>query len=199
MTQTAHTPRKSWHTWNRKQITPELIEELAGYYRQGATLKIAAGKIGVPPGRLRMWLVEGEREVDAIYEAENGHPGHFGLLYDACVQAVAGYLLDRVDEITDAEAEWRAAGWLLERRDEEFNPAQKVELTGAEGGPIQLEGKAVVGLADVIALVQKLGYADRYGLDAGDSGRGLPVASALLPDSAADLSAADGALAVPWT
>lgn len=175
--------RASWKTWRRKQITPELVEELAGYFRAGATPKIAAGRIGVPAGVLRMWLREGEAQLEELYDREVGYPEQEGLLYDACAKATAEYLMQHVETISDPDGrDWRASSWLLERRDDEFNPASRLEVTGHEGGPIAIEGKAVVGLADVIALAKGLGAGHLVGLDAGDTLDALPGPAPVLPD-----------------
>jgi hypothetical protein len=161
------------------------VDELAGHFRKGATVKIAAGRIGVPAGVLRMWLREGERQLEEIYGSDVGYPEQEGLLYHDCAKATAEYLAEHVGTVSDpGTAEWRASSWLLERRDEDFNPAAKVEVTGSEGGPIVVEGKAIVGLADVIALARATGQGHLLGLDDGDSPGALPAARALLPVAA---------------
>jgi hypothetical protein len=193
------TRRRKFNSWQLRQVTPELVEELASYFSKGATVKIAAGKIGIPPGRLRMWLAEGEREIDSIYEDKTGEPTELGSLYDECVKAVAGYLLERVDTLTEADAGWQAAGWILERRDEDFNPAAKVEVSGPQGGPIEHEGRTISALVDVIAFAQGIGAGHFLGLDAGDPERALPAAETLLPDPPAPERPAEPSADVPGT
>lgn len=64
-----------------------------------------------------------------------------------------------------------------------YRQAERLELTGGGGGPIAVEGRAVVGLADVIAFAREIGAAADLGLDAGDPRGELPAASEVLPDS----------------
>lgn len=71
----------------------------------------------------------------------------------------------------------KASGYLTERT--------TVELTGDGGGPIEVEGRAVVGLADVVRLASELGLGDLVGLGAGDPGGELAAAPHLLPRTAA--------------
>ena len=176
---------KPWRSWRRKLLTQELVDELAGYFRQGATVKIAAGRIGVPAGVVRGWLREGEKQLEAIYAADAGYPELEGLLYHDCAKATAEWLAAKVDAVNEpGDADWRASSWLLERRDEDFNPASKVEVTGVEGGPILYEGKAVVGWADLIALAERTGQSHLIGLPGGGGQDALPVAREVLPDPA---------------
>lgn len=199
----------SWGRWRPKTITPQLVEEIAGYVREGATLKIAARRAGVPPGILRRWMEAGEREIEGIYESapepgakpERGYPSQLGLLYEAVAHALGERDASYLREIERAEgqgSQWRARAWLLEKQDpDDFGDRRAVEVSGARGGPIEVEGKPVAGLADVIALVVKLGYGDRYGLPAELAERGLPAARDVLPDPAESERAAGGALALP--
>jgi hypothetical protein len=65
-----------------------------------------------------------------------------------------------------------------------YGDKTKVEISGPDGGPIELEGKAVVGLADVVAFATRIGAGHLLGLDAGDPGHALPAAADVLPDPA---------------
>jgi len=183
-------------------LTQDLVDELAEHFRKGATVKIAAGRIGVPAGVLRMWLREGERQLTDIYAADVGYPEQEGLLYHDCAKATAEYLAERVEYVTDAakDDEWRASSWLLERRDEDFNPASKVEVSGPEGGPIVHEGRSISGIVDLIAFAESIGAGHHLGLPNGGSpGGALPAAAALLPDPSGDLAPADAPAGVPGT
>lgn len=68
------------------------------------------------------------------------------------------------------------------------------EITGPEGAPLAVEGRAVVGLADVNRLALELGYGHLIGLDAGDHRPELAPASNVLSGAPDDL---DSASAVP--
>ena len=69
------------------------------------------------------------------------------------------------------------------------NVSQRLEVTGAEGAPLQLEGRAVVGIADVVQLAIETGQGHLLGipgLDAAAAGRELPAAGDVRPDHADD-------------
>jgi len=180
-------------------IDQDLVDELAEHFRQGATVKIAAGRIGVPPGVLRMWLSVGEEQLSDIYAADVGYPEQEGLLYFECAKATAEYLAEHVGTVSDPTdaPDWRASSWLLERRDEDFNPASRVEVSGPESGPIQIEGKTLVGIADIVALYCATGQGHLLGLGEGDAQAALPSAGDVLPDHGEPVGAADRAAPVP--
>jgi hypothetical protein len=187
---TAVTPRK-WRSWRRKLLDQDLVDELAGYFREGATVKIAAGRVGLPPGVLRMWLREGENQLSEIYGKDVGYPEQEGLLYVACAKATAEYLAAHVGTVSDpGDAEWRASSWLLERRDEDFNPAAKVEVSGPEGGPIVVEGHTIVGWADLIELAERTGQGHLIGLAGRSDGADVPGSQKVLPAPAHTLGPA---------
>ena len=60
----------------------------------------------------------------------------------------------------------------------EAQRATRVEVSGPQGEPIQIEGRRVVSIADVIA------FADKHGIElgGGDAQRALPAAPDVLPD-----------------
>jgi hypothetical protein len=189
---------KRWRSWRRQILDQALVDTLAGYFRKGATVKIAAGRIGVPPGVLRMWITEGERQLTEIYGKDVGYPDQEGLLYHDCVKAFAEYLAEQVDTVSEpGDNEWRAAGWLLERRDEEFNPASKVEVSGPQGGPIEHEGHVIAGIVDLVAFAKDIGAGHFLGLDGGHPLGALPAAGEVLPDPVESLDTADAPAHVP--
>lgn len=186
---------QSWAKWHLKKLDAELVAELADYFRGGATLKIAAGQAELPPAVLRAWLVAGEQDLQRIYEEERGYPERETLLYIACARATAEYLADRVSTVTSPQdADWRASSWLLERRDEDFNPAQKVEVTGAQGGPLEVEGRVIGGFADIVALARATAQGHLFGLTDRELDGAVPASSELLPGAAEPV---DPAIPVP--
>jgi len=175
-------------------IDQDLVDELAEHFRQGATVKIAAGRIGVPPGVLRMWLSVGEEQLSDIYAADVGYPEQEGLLYFECAKATAEYLAEQVGTVTDPGlGDWRNASWLLERRDDEFNPASKVEVTHEQSGPSQIQGVPVVGIVDVVRLYVESGQGHLLGIGAGDADKALPPAGEILSGAGLGERAADRA------
>jgi hypothetical protein len=173
----------SWRSWERKELTPELVEEIAGHYRSGATDAMVAGLVEVPTRALRRWLMDGEDSLGDLYEADTGSPNAEAMLYLASSKALSEYLLERVSTLSESdEKEWRSSAWVLERRDDTFNPASRVEVTGEGGGAIEIEGRSVVGIADIVALYVATGQGHLLGLEPGDTQEVLPRAGEVLPD-----------------
>lgn len=91
---------------------------------------------------------------------------------------------ERIDELVK-KAEPPPAlviAW-AKRNHPDYEDKSKVEISGPEGGPIEIEGKAVVGLADVVAFARSIGHSDLLGLDAGDARDAVPAAQEVLPDT----------------
>ena len=185
-----------WGKWQAKTITPALVQELAGYVREGATLKIAAKRAGVPPGILNRWYTAGREQVEGLYDAERGHPDQVGMLYDALFQAEGERDMLYVSNVRQAVgpgSEWRARSWLLERHDpEDFGDRSSVEISGPQGGPIMHEGRAIAGFVDLVAFARSIGAGHLLGLDPGDPQRAVPSAADVLPDPALAQPAAVG-------
>lgn len=68
----------------------------------------------------------------------------------------------------------------------DYEDRSKLEISGPDGGPIAIEGKAVVGLADVVAFARSIGYGPPNGLDGADAGDVVPPPRPLLPGAADD-------------
>ena len=91
-----------------------------------------------------------------------------------------GHFADRMAEawaMAENASDSMRIAWL-----KRWQPAfggQRVEVTGADGGPVEMsvEGRAVVGLADVVRLAEELGVGVGVGVDAADSRGELPAAS----------------------
>lgn len=174
-----------WGRWEPHRITPDLARTLAEQIKRGMTPKLAAKSAGIPPGIFRRWLEDGQREVDAIYEDERGYPSQTGMLWLWVAKAEADRAEALLGGVLSAgkQDEWRNLTWMLERLERgEFGERVEVAHTGPDGGPVEIEGRAVVGLADVIALAERLGAGDQLRVDAGDSQPALPRAGEVLPD-----------------
>lgn len=175
----------SWGRWEPRRITPDLVATLAEQIRLGLTPKLAAKSAGIPPGIFRRWLEDGRKELETIYDDERGYPSQTGMLWLEVSKAEAERAQTLLSGVKTAgkQDEWRNLAWILEKTErEEFGDRVEVQHTGPDGGPIEVEGRAVVGLADVIALAERLGAGDHLRLDAGDSQAALPSASEVLPD-----------------
>jgi len=177
----------TWRAARREKITSAFCEKLTGLIAEGATIKQSARMMGVPPGVLRLWLAEGAEQVHGVYESDTLDRVVLpeGKLFLAVEKAIGKRGAELVKEIRYAmkDGEWRSRAWLLERLEaDEFGDKKQLEVSGPEGAPIALEGRAVVGLADVIAVARELGLGDRLGLDTGGASRELAPLADVLPD-----------------
>jgi hypothetical protein len=69
----------------------------------------------------------------------------------------------------------------------DYADRSQVEVTGRGGGPITVEGRALVGFRDVIDFARKIGAADQLGISGGeDPGNALPAPRKVLPDPGDD-------------
>lgn len=184
----------SWETWRKHEITPDFVERAASLYREGLTHTQVARKMGIPPRMWRVWLEAGEEQVVALRFSEadtaGAVRGHEADLYEAVNRALG-----------DRDAGWMKAvddpKWKLEKAADDFGPAaQRVEISGPDRGPIAVEGRAVVGLADVVKLALETGQGHLLGLSTAGARELVPAAGDVLPDPAGSEQAA-GALPAP--
>lgn len=90
-----------------------------------------------------------------------------------------GDVVGSVTKYSDRMLAMMAKANLPEYRDE---TDVNIHVGGADGGPIEVEGRAVVGLAAVNELAARLGLGALVGLDAGAARHALPAAQDVLPD-----------------
>jgi transposase-like protein len=184
--------RPGWSAIRLRQVDQEFCNEIAGHIAGGATIKQAARLMDVPAGVLRRWLADGADMLMQAYEQKRVGPvlEPEGLLYVTVERAAGKRATDLIGEIAKAskDDEWRAKAWLLERLEaEEFGDTKHVDVTvGGGGAPIAVEGRAVVGLADVVAFVRQIEQEHLLGLDREDPRGELPAAGDVLPDPAGD-------------
>ena len=191
--------------WPLSRITPALIARLEAEFAKGRTIKTAAQNCELPPGILRRWLEAGLKEWLEVFDRDVEPDGNMPLqvaLHVRCMKARAGFTSSLQDMLTQAgagkESSPGSAGFQLERLEsDDWGASSKLEVTGQDGGPIAVEGRAVVGLADVVSLYLESGQGHLLGLGTGSDGRALPRADEVLSDPSDDEQAADGLARVP--
>jgi len=131
------------------KCTPELIEKFAGYMGDGLYFEDACDLCHVTRRTGYRWLEWGE---EAIEEADGNLdcvPEEKRLYAEFChtVRARAAAAIARNAALVQQRAEddhpgdWRAAAWFLEHRrpDTWGRREQKTQVTGAGGGPIEVD------------------------------------------------------------
>ena len=108
----------------RSKYTPETVDKITQAIRLGATYKLACDYAGISEDTFANWKRLHSDFSEAIKTAEGG--------------AVVGWLVKIEKAAT--EGNWQAAAWKLERRYPEMYGKQRLELTGANGGPVVIKG-----------------------------------------------------------
>ncbi|MFT3927450.1 MAG: hypothetical protein QM778_33260 [Myxococcales bacterium] len=97
----------------------------------GSTVPVAAAAAGIPKKTIEAWMHKGREGLDPYSE-----------LVEGIREAKAVHEASLLQRLNKAGAkDWRADAWMLERRYGKRwrPPSQRQELTGANGGPVQLE------------------------------------------------------------
>ena len=108
--------------------TPELTAALCDELKLGMTIRAACQHVGIDDSTYRKWMMRGE---------DGEEP--FVTFRTAATRAKADGIRALVVTVRKAaKDDWRAAAWMLERREPE-EWSKRTEVTGASGGPIQIE------------------------------------------------------------
>jgi len=175
--------------WPLKKINDELIAEWEALFASGETRKGVARDALVPLGIVKRWLDLGAESALEWYEAgdETRPLPVEARLHLRCEKARGEFVAKLREQLVQAgagkESSPGSAGWMLERLEsDEWGLSQRLEITGQDGGPLLVEGRAAVGWADLFAIAQANGYEHLLGLSRGGSGVALPPADEVLPD-----------------
>jgi hypothetical protein len=126
------------------KLTDDLRDELARHLAAGNPIKTACALVGIGESTYHKWRARGKAERERVAE---GHANcrvrkaerPFVEFMESTTRARAEASRKRVANITEAaDEDWRAAAWLLERREPEtWGQKKRVEHAGKGGGPIQ--------------------------------------------------------------
>lgn len=123
--------------------TPEAIKTYCSWVRRGLTLAASAAKAGIHSyATIQNWRTEGEkgREPYATFLAAEKN-------------ALAEWENDRLQAMDAAGQLWVREAWKLERRlPAEYSLKQRHEVTGDNGGPLQIEQSGRLELTGDAAL-----------------------------------------------
>jgi transposase-like protein len=127
----------------QSKLTRELIDQLCGYLLKGSPLTVACRALKINRSTVYAWLKQAD---------ERG--GLYAELRDKIEAAEAQSNIDLIDVVRSCAIEnrdWKAAQFLLMARlPEHFNYHRdrsvfhKHEVTGADGGPIQISAEAKI-------------------------------------------------------
>ena len=115
----------------RSKYTPETVDKLTQAIRLGATYKLACDYAGISEDTFANWRRLHSDFSDAIKQAEG---------------AAAVKWLAKIEQA--GEDAWPAFAWKLERRYPDMYGRNRVELTGANGGPLIIKGYTSVNPDD---------------------------------------------------
>lgn len=113
-------------------LTPELVKRICASIAMGATIPDARKIEGIPCRTFRSWLDKGGKQ-------KQGRRGVYRVLVMDLRKAIAEWRRSLAFTVTGAAAsgDWKAAGWLLERRDSRrWAPTSKQEISGKDGAPL---------------------------------------------------------------
>jgi hypothetical protein len=148
------------------KLTDEVVAQVVEALRAGAPPEVACAYAGVVRATYYNWLKRGRDAIDAANGdlpqviAENEY-ARFVVSVD---NALARFVVGNMSRIgiagrQNSEGQWQALAWQLERRFPAlFGRKTRHEITGKDGGPIQLEHAIVLdpGALDRLPLERKL-------------------------------------------
>lgn len=131
----------------RTLLNEQMIERLVGAVKSGNYLDDSARYVGIGERTLFEWLAKGRQALDEAggdIEAVDEDKLLFAQLSQSLESARSYAVVRNVALIQKAaENSWQAAAWYLERTNpKKWGRHETVELTGADGGAIQVEVSA---------------------------------------------------------
>lgn len=117
------------------KLTKKTQEKIIEFLRNGAYVETAALAAGVAKATFYNWLKEGNKEKEQKID------GIYSRFLDAIDEASAKAEVADVLRITQAAQNgiWQASAWRLERKfPEKWGKSDKLEMTGKNGGPIDV-------------------------------------------------------------
>ena len=127
------------------KLNDNLQDEICKVVRAGNYIETAAAYAGISKQTLYDWMKRGRRESEARLEGKRKKPAEekYVRFLDAVEKALADSEIRDVAIVAKAATEnWQAAAWKLERR----NPGKwgrvRHEVTGKDGGPVEVKSWA---------------------------------------------------------
>jgi hypothetical protein len=132
------------------KLTPETEKKIAEAIAMGATYELASMYGGISYDSFALWMKRGEKEFQRL-EGDRAKPKEteapfcrFFMAIKLAEGQAAVRWLGRIEQAA-RDGEWTAAAWKLERRYPQMYGRRAIEVSGPEGGPVQ-----VVSVQDVV-------------------------------------------------
>lgn len=129
----------------KTKLTPELQKEFCSYVAAGITKKGACEACFITESALYDWIQKGERA-----KAE-GKTTIYSEFAESVKKAEAKFKLSHIKNIKNAaeSGNWQASAWMLERvcRDE-YGKKERVEVTGKDEKPVEVESRVQIYIPD---------------------------------------------------
>ena len=129
----------------KTSLTPEIAEAIIEILKRGNYLTTAADYVGVTPQTVYNWLKRGDELKEQPDEDLTETERMFVSFFAGVKKANAFAEVKALDTIRNASAtNWQAAAWMLERKhSERWGRVQRTEITGADGGAIEINAVEV--------------------------------------------------------
>ncbi len=127
------------------KYTQAIAEIIVNAISRGASQALAAYAAGLGKNTVANWVTWGEEELEI--ELEGSVLAPFVVAYRKAEYEAASTWIERIT--TAMAADWRAAAWLLERRHPKDFGKGRVEVTGPEGGPVEIRAEGLVRIIEV--------------------------------------------------
>ena len=123
------------------KLTPELQKDICDIISRGNYAKTACEYVDITEATYYDWKNKGEK-------AKSGKFFEF-LKSIKKAEATARVLYLEVIRKAANDGTWQAAGWFLERKyPDEWGRKERTEITGKDGGPIEVKSYAIISPED---------------------------------------------------
>ena len=129
------------HKHHKSKFSPETANIILTIISAGGYVETAAGHAGISKVTVYNWLKRGRAK-----DCKDAALAQFAADYDATIAKAELLLLQKIQAASHDT--WTAAAWILERRFPDRWGRKRIELTGADGNSINVNGKVTIYMPD---------------------------------------------------
>lgn len=149
----------------RTKCTPELTKEICKVLAAGNYIEVACKYVGMGISTFYQWRNRGEAELERVAENPRARIRKSEKPYvefaEATKKAHAAAEVHSVVRIREAaKDDWRAASWYLQYGQRERWGKKTVEVTGKDGGPIEIKEDPEARRERIAELIRMMESAD---------------------------------------